>query len=137
MTYSIILLVYRKPGTTPQEFRDYTENNHVPLLQSLAGPTFPLVHARRYIQRSPAPTGDASSPAAEYPATALMGSPSDFEYDCIAEHTHASEEAFQAFFARMMGDPETAAKVAEDEEKFLDRSKTKVVVVGEAVDTRK
>jgi hypothetical protein len=39
----------RKPGLSPQEFVDYYEHNHVPLVLSKAA--MPLVYKRNYIQR--------------------------------------------------------------------------------------
>ena len=39
----------RKPGLTPQEFADYYEHNHVPLVLSKA--FMPIVYKRNYIQR--------------------------------------------------------------------------------------
>jgi hypothetical protein len=42
----------RKPGLSPQEFADYYEDNHVPLVLSKA--QMPLVYKRNYIQRGDA-----------------------------------------------------------------------------------
>jgi hypothetical protein len=39
----------RKPGQSLQEFADYYEHNHVPLVLSKA--PMPLVYKRNYIQR--------------------------------------------------------------------------------------
>lgn len=72
----------------------------------------------------------------EYPATALMRPPDFFDYDYIVEHMHDSEDAFKAFFARMMLDEEVTATLAADEAVFLDREKTRVVVVAHVVETR-
>jgi EthD domain len=45
----------RKPGLSPQEFADYYEHNHVPLVLSKA--FMPMVYKRNYILRglNPAP----------------------------------------------------------------------------------
>jgi hypothetical protein len=42
----------RKPGLSPQEFADYYEHNHVPLVLSKA--FMPMVYKRNYIQRGDA-----------------------------------------------------------------------------------
>lgn len=140
MPYRILLFLYRKDGSTPSQFRDYCETKHIPFLQSLAGETFPRLHSRRYIDRQPTPASmeNAGSQAdIDYPATELMG-PRDFvEYDCIVEHVHESQDAFKAFYSRMVLDEDVAATLAADEAVFLNRDKTKAVVIGEMVETKK
>jgi len=42
----------RKPGLSPQEFAEYYEHNHVPLVLSKA--FMPMVYKRNYIQRGDA-----------------------------------------------------------------------------------
>lgn len=37
MTYSILIFAYRKPGTTPEQFRTYYEGSHVPLVKAIGG----------------------------------------------------------------------------------------------------
>ena len=138
MPYIILVFAYRKPGLSPADFKAHYENCHVPLLQSLAGDTFPNSHVRRYIQRSE--NKSTSAPEAHSgnnvntPAAVLVGTQADFEYDAFAELTFDDEAAFQAFFARV-GQGKAAEKIAEDEEKFLDRGKMRVVVVRECIVT--
>jgi EthD domain len=137
MPYIILLIIYRNPSLTPTQFRDYLETKHMPLLQSLAGEVFPRVHSRRYIDRQPTETSaDSPSGVSGYPANVLAGSVDFFDYDCVVEHVHESEDAFKVFFAKMMGDPEVAAKLQEDEEVFMDRGRMKAVVVSEVAETR-
>jgi len=133
---TLLLFAYRKPGTTPEHFYEYYENVHIKLIKELAGDTFPLSHTRRYVHRTkaaaPAPASgpDAESKAsttsagrnAEYPATVFLGEQTDFEYDCCSEIIFEDEAAMHAFKDRM-AEPERAARVAADEENFLDRSK--------------
>ena len=140
MPYRILLFLYRRASLSPSEFREYCETKHIPFLQSLAGDTFPRSHSRRYIDRQPSPASMQNARAQadiEYSATALMGPPEFFDYDCIVEHVHDSEDAFKAFYARMVLDEQVAATLAADEAVFLDREKTRAVVVADVVETRR
>jgi hypothetical protein len=60
---------------------------------------------------------------ANSPASVLMGTQADFEYDALAELTFPDVGAFQKFFS-IAQQPENAARITADEEKFLDRSKS-------------
>lgn len=133
MPYRILIFAYRKRGTSPSQFKTHYETRHVPLLKAITGPLFPKSHVRRYVQRA---SGGRDSPPnnGNYPATVLIGSQSDFDYDAIAELTFKDEAAFQAFFAKV-NEPEAAAKIAKDEEQFLDRARMRVVVLGDCTTT--
>ena len=103
----------------------------MPLVQSIAGAHFPKAHIRRYIHRT---ESASSSTDNDYPASVLLGAQSDFEYDAMAELTFDDETAFQTFFG-IVSEQEAADKISKDEEMFLDRSKMKVVVLGDCVTT--
>ncbi|KAK2604280.1 hypothetical protein N8I77_007224 [Diaporthe amygdali] len=135
MTYSVLIFAYRKPGTTPEQFRAHYEGKHMPLVKEIGGEHFPLSHTRRYIHRTEGKTEDTERNA-NFPATVLMGSQTDFDYDAIAELTFADASAFQTFFG-LYQQPENAARIAADEEQFLDRPRMSVVVVGETLSTNK
>lgn len=133
MTYKILFLAYRKPGTSPAQFRTHYEQNHMTKIKEITGQHFPLTHLRRYIQRtSIAPANNHNAEASERnsstPATILSGSQADFDYDALVEMTFEDEEAFKTFY-RILMEPENAKWIAEDEEKFLDRKKQPPVVV--------
>lgn len=132
MTYHILIFTHRKPGMDPAAFKSHYETTHVPLLQSIAGSHFPKVHARRYVHRTE--SSASSTDDKHYPATVLMGAQSDFEYDAIAELVFNNETAYQTFFG-LVCQQEGGEKFAKDEEMFLDRSKTKVVVLGDCLST--
>ena len=131
MTFSFLIFAWRNPNLSPAEFKSYYENNHVPLVKSLAGSTFPISHVRRYLDRTQtdAPSADGGVNA-NYPASVLIGKPTDFEYDVIAELTFEDEAHFQAFMA-IVGQREAAAKIEKDNSYFLDSEKMRVVVVGD------
>ena len=63
-----------------------------------------------------------------------MGTPDDFDYDVWAELVFKDAAAWEAFYMRM-GEPEVAAKIGEDEERFVDRKKFKVAAVDEPMIT--
>lgn len=52
--------------------------------------------------------------------------------DCVAELTFQDEMTFRRFYASLY-EKETAAKLAEDEGRFLDPSLTRVVVIEETI----
>jgi EthD domain len=96
-------------------FIEYYEQNHVPLILSLA--PAPIVYKRRYLVRD-----DEIGPL---PADAIA-------CDVVTELGFADREAFLAWGAAVRtGKPGEA--VAADEAKFLDRSKTRSFVVEEHV----
>ncbi|KAE8336902.1 hypothetical protein BDV24DRAFT_141026 [Aspergillus arachidicola] len=128
MVFKALLYITRKPGTTPTEFQTHYETVHLPLLQKLAGADFPLSHRRLYLAR-PAPGEDNS-----FPAAVLIGNQEDFAFDAIVELTFTDEAAFKVFFARRQ-EPGTKELVDADEEKFLDQTKFKAVVLGEVHET--
>lgn len=133
MSYKILYFAYRKPGTTPADFRAHYEEKHMPKIKQMTGQHFPLSHVRRYIHRTladPASTNNdgASERNPHTPATVLSGTQAEFDYDAIVEMTFEDEDAFKAFCG-ILQIPENAKWVAEDEETFLDRQKQPPVVV--------
>ncbi|XXG97868.1 hypothetical protein Hte_004182 [Hypoxylon texense] len=134
MPYSILFFVSRKQGISMEEFQSHYENIHVPLLKEVAGPHFPLSHTRRYIHRA---EGQAEGTArnATTPAHVLLGTQADFDYDAIIELTFASEAAFREFF-QFVHAPEKAARVTSEEDKFIDRSQMRGVLLGDVVTTK-
>lgn len=127
MVYKILIYGTRKQGLTPEQFRDHYENKHVPLIRSLAGDNFPISHQRHYIGRS-----SDGQPAVIPP----MGEPSDFTWDVITILTFRDQKHFEEGMGGVLGDPEKAKKIAEDEAQFTDRSSIKAVVLGEVTETR-
>jgi uncharacterized protein (TIGR02118 family) len=98
----------RKPGLSPQEFADYYESNHVPLVLSKA--PAPLVYKRNYIQR-----GDSFNIEGE-----------EIGFDCMTELVFTDRDDLLAWMSRL-GDDE----IARDEGNFVDRAATRAYVVDE------
>jgi hypothetical protein len=131
MTYAVLIIAYRKPGTSPVEFKAHYESTQAPLLKEISGPLFPLTHARHYLHRA----GEAN-PDANNPAIVLLGTQEGIDCDSYPLLVWEDEDAFQKFFAAL-SQPEAAARIAADEEKFLDREKLKIVVVGDSCVTER
>ena len=111
-----LLFCYRLPNVSPEQFRDYIEQTHAPLVKSLLKDKHPSTHTRYYTNK------DAGFP---------VGSPSPGDADLIAVITYENQEAMQASMAARRADG-VREVIEADEAKFMDRSKVKVIVVGEA-----
>lgn len=135
MSVRVFVYAYRKPGLSLEDFKKHYEA-HIDLIKDIAGDDFPLSHKRSYIARSTvdaAPEG-ASTRNAITPAVLFAGQQSDFDFDAYAELTFADESSFNVFAAKIYA-PEAAAKLAADEEKFLDKSKLGIAKLGDVIET--
>ncbi|KAJ6171973.1 hypothetical protein N7470_001040 [Penicillium chermesinum] len=135
MSVRAVVYAYRKPGLSPDEFKRHYEA-HVELIKEISGPDFPLSHRRSYIARSAVDTSPegASTRNATTPAAVLVGQQSDFDFDVYAELTFSDEAELNAFSAKVYA-PEAAARIAADEEKFLDKSKLVIAKLGDVTET--
>jgi hypothetical protein len=102
----VMAFLVKRPGISSEELVDYYENHHVPMILSLAPPP-PARYTRNYIR--PDTTAE----------------PRD-EVDIITELEFADAAAYQAWVAVMYA---PGSGVADDEAKFLDRSKTRSYIV--------
>ncbi|AIQ12937.1 EthD domain-containing protein [Paenibacillus durus] len=99
--FKVMSFLTKKDGMDTREFINYYENNHVPLIASIA--PVPDGYKRNYIIKDN-----------------IQGEVGD--YDVITEMTFSNREAYETWVAKMYA-PDTG--VIEDESRFLDRSKTK------------
>ena len=136
MTLRALIFAYRKPGTTHAQFREHWENVHIPLVLSIAGSDAPLSHTRHYIHRTESAAGGGGPANPNHPATVMIGAQDAVDYDAVAELVFEGQEQLQAFQAKV-GTPDAAAKIAADEEKFADRARMCVVMVGETTTTKR
>ena len=104
----------KKEGITTQAFIDYYENHHVPLICRLA-PT-PDVYKRNYLSR-----GDE-----------LNREENTIDFDVVTELVFSTRAAYLAWRAAL-SKPGSGEQVVADEEKFLDRSRTKACIIEEHV----
>ncbi len=100
----------KKEGIERQAFIDYYENHHVPLVLSLA--SAPPVYKRNYVVR-----GDALNRLGD-----------EIDFDVVTELVFPDRAAF-ADWMENLSDPAIGA----DEERFLDRSRTRACVIEEHV----
>ncbi len=100
----------KRQGTTSEEFSDYYENHHIPLVLSLA--PMPRVYKRNYVIRG---------------AAANLESPT-IDFDGITEMVWDDRAGFDEWIT-LLGVP----AIAEDEAKFLDHSKTRAYAIDERV----
>lgn len=102
MSAGLLIFIKRKPGTTLEQFRDYYEGRHVPLcMKYMAGPT-------SYVRRFVSPADGQAEP----------------EFDVVTELVFPNTAVRDGTLAAMAADamPED---VVEDEEQFMDRTKTR------------
>lgn len=111
--FKTVTLLKRRPDMSFEEFRSYYEANHAPLGITL------MPQARRYIRRYVTPL--------PYPTTGEVAKP---DFDVITEVWCDSRSDYEKMLAHL-AEPEIAALIVEDEERFLDRSKTKLLFVEE------
>lgn len=111
--FKVLVFLIRKPGMTPEAFRDHYETRHVPL--ALA--TFPelVEHRRNY----PGENGSFFAPDVTMPA-----------WDAISEMRFADRAGFDAMLARI-ADPVASAEISADELRFLDRPRCGMMIVEE------
>jgi len=112
----LLVLTARRPDLTPDQFKHHYENVHIPLLRRLLGDAFPLTQERNYTPRS-----------ADGSVEALIGG-GDLAYDCVTVSVFADGEHLQRAVAES-NDPRKKVKREEDEAKFLDMTKTKMIMV--------
>ncbi len=107
-----VALIKRKPGLSPEEFRKHYEEVHAPLIRK----SFPSLkrYARNFVNAAPFSRG--------------AGEP---EFDCITEMWFDDMQGFQAMVDAWGG--EAGRAIANDERRFLDRTKTVYLIVEEVV----
>ncbi len=112
----ILSYLVKRDGMPAEEFVDYYENHHVPLILSLAPP--PVVYKRHYLQR-----GDA-----------LNLGEANIDFDVVTEQVFADRDAFQSWLGAVTAGG-AGERVAADEARFLDRTRTRSCVVSDYVTT--
>ena len=100
----------KREGMTTEEFIDYYENHHVPLILSLTPP--PPVYRRHYLQR-----GDGVN----------IGEGA-IDFDVVTEQAWTDRESFHAWMAAVTTGS-AGERVNADEARFLDRPRTRCTVV--------
>ena len=112
--FKVFGFLSKKEGITTQAFIDYYEKNHVPLICRLA--FTPNVYKRNYLSR-----GDE-----------LNREDNAIGFDVVTELVFPDRAAYLSWRAAL-SKPGSGEKVVADEEKFLDRSRTKACIIEERV----
>ena len=103
----------RKNGLSMREFIDYYESKHVPLICSLA--PVPTIYKRRYL------VGER-----------LTADGGEVDFDVMTELGFADRSAFDAWMSEL-AKPGIGSRIVADEEKFLNRARTRAYVIEEHV----
>jgi uncharacterized protein (TIGR02118 family) len=106
----VLVLIRKKSGLGRQEFIDYYENRHVPLITRLLGRFF-VDYRRNFI--------DLDASPADPPG-----------FDVLTEMWVQDRATLDALFTAA-AEPALAAEIAADEEKFVDRSSVRIWVAEE------
>jgi uncharacterized protein (TIGR02118 family) len=113
MTFKTIALLKAKPGLSRAEFVDYYEARHAPLVRQLMPGI--VDYRRNYV------SAEGGYAFAETPP---------FDYDSVTEIWFDDRAAYEAAIA-VVSEPDAAARLAADEENFIDRARTRMFVVDE------
>jgi len=109
----LIGLLKKKPGLSRDAFINYYEQRHAPFVCGLV----PMGHdyRRSYTQKMRVSGKEVND---------------TFDFDCVSELWFAGDVAYQAF-AAAMARPEIFAQIVADEEIFLDRAASRIMIVDE------
>jgi hypothetical protein len=110
MAFVLFAFETRKPGFTPEQFADYYDNVHVPLIKELVGDAFPVSHVRYYNKRI--------SGAPDFTPLVFTGSPDNVNFDCISVMTF-EDDAHATRFQTKYAEPEVFARLEEDAAKYI------------------
>ena len=121
MTVKLMALAWRKPGMTFAAFREHYETRHAPLALSL----IPQIksYVRNYVRHD-----------LGHSIEGFEGAGTGADFDVVTEISYASREDYEQSL-KILDDPEVRRLIAEDEERFIDRTATKYFLV-EAVEDR-
>jgi len=110
-------LIRRRSDFSPEAFREYYETRHVPLAKALIGDYF-ADYRRSYPTSVVAlEATDGSTPPAD-------------AYDCVTE-IWFEDDQFERMQAMLAAHPDRAQQIVDDEMKFMDRSKVRLMICNE------
>lgn len=115
--YKYMILMKKKASISREEFIDYYENQHVPLMRAMAGGR--EIYRRNYIVFDD-PMFDIDG---------RKGSADDFGFDVITECAFATREEAEAAKQAALASPENLRRVKEDEANFIEPGSVRMVIV--------
>lgn len=107
--YKLLILIKRRPGMSLEQFREHYEERHVKFAVDMAAAVSMCHYSRRYLQ--PISGGE-------------------FDYDVLTECWFDDRARFEAVVAGM-AKGKLSPEIVEDEERFMDRAKTRFFTVTE------
>ena len=116
--FKVVALVKRKPGLTPAQFKQHYESFHAPMAQRMVGHLF-----ESYVRNYPKELVDYEPEHADI----------DDSYDAVTEFVF-KDASGPAEMQRIFNLPDNNREILEDEERFQDRLKTRLLIV-DVVDT--
>jgi hypothetical protein len=114
----IVVLIRRREGLSRGEFRDYYEQQHVPLALRFIRPY--LLDYRRTYLADEAGYADMVADDGEPERTDSFG------YDCVTEMWFRDEAALESMF-QALSRPDVRDALTADEMRFLDRDSVRVI----------
>jgi hypothetical protein len=114
MDTKFMVLLKRKPGMSPEAFRNHYENNHIPLGATFIGHL--LVEFSRHY---PGTMSDFASD--DWEDGRMSGTDAGCAYDAISIYRFR-DQAAMAEMAEILQRPEVSRALSEDENRFLDRA---------------
>lgn len=115
MSFKVVALLKRRADQTREQFIDYYETRHAPLILKL---TPGIVGYRRNF--------------ADFEGAYVFPDAAPFDFDVVTELWYADRAAYDHAMA-VTAQPEIWAQIEADEMNFLDRGKTRLFVVEERI----
>lgn len=112
--FKVLSYLVKRDGMNTEDFVEYYENRHVPFILSM-GPA-PIVYKRHYLQHDD---------------TANVGA-GTIDFDVVTEIAFPDRAAFESW-SNAVGAGDNGDRVAADEARFLNRSRTRACVVHDHV----
>lgn len=141
MVHTFLCFVYRQPHLSPQEFRDHVLTEWLPVLKAATEPFHPLSLVMHFPERAVNGAGTRfgfqnmfkGRVPDDTPVVAL-GDPTDpdMQWDAVSEWRFADELSLMQA-AGMLHQGPKAGDLAEEEAKWCQSEKTKIMFLGESV----
>ncbi|KAL9096849.1 MAG: hypothetical protein Q9165_000813 [Trypethelium subeluteriae] len=126
MSITVLAFVWRKPGKSFADFKDYYETRHMPLALEIIGADMPKTHTRHYFGKD--------VDGMRQPPTVIFGTSEHFGCDVVSELIFESQEKLDAFNSKLT-EPEISARLTEDQEQFVDQQKLSICIADETIVT--
>jgi uncharacterized protein (TIGR02118 family) len=112
----MVTLIPRKKDMSREEFIDYYENQHVPLVMEL----FPQI--KKCTRNYPSTDNFHYISSASLPKV---------PFDAVTEHWYADQTSYNEMMAQFVSDPDKFRRLSEDEAKFCDKERMIMFMVEE------